>query len=445
MDLFGTDGLRGEVNEDITPELAMKLGKSTDIITQKGDAVLICTDTRQSARTLEYALASGISSIGRNVYLLDVLPTPGVPLLLEEFDAELGAVISASHNLASDNGIKFFNSDGLKLTPNVEEKLEKFIVTGDGESLARWSELGDIAIVENSEDLYIEALKDRLGENLPDLTGMKLALDCAHGATYRVAPRLFSEFGADLRKIGVNPSGYNINENCGSTSLGRLKEEVESGDSDIGVAFDGDGDRALFVDEQGNEVDGDRVLYFASKNMMEKGELEPPTVVSTVMSNLGLEKSLHEIGIDLVRTQVGDKYVAQEMIKRGAVIGGEQSGHIIFQNVNTTGDGVLTALMVLGIVGRTGKKLSQLGEGMVRYPQVLENVPTDNKEDFQGNGEIQAEIDKWEKELGEEGRTLVRPSGTQDVIRVMVEGKDQDRAEKVAKELGDFIDRELNG
>ncbi len=445
MDLFGTDGLRGEVNEDITPELAMKLGKSTDIITQKGDAVLVCTDTRQSARTLEYALASGISSIGRNVYLLDVLPTPGVPLLLEEFDAELGAVISASHNLASDNGIKFFNSDGLKLTPNVEEKLEKFIVTGDGESLARWSELGDIAIVENSEDLYIEALKDRLGENLPDLTGMKLALDCAHGATYRVAPRLFSEFGADLRKIGVNPSGYNINENCGSTSLGRLKEEVESGDSDIGVAFDGDGDRALFVDEQGNEVDGDRVLYFASKHMMEKGELEPPTVVSTVMSNLGLEKSLHEIGIDLVRTQVGDKYVAQEMIKRGAVIGGEQSGHIIFQNVNTTGDGVLTALMVLGIVGRTGKKLSQLGEGMVRYPQVLENVPTDNKEDFQGNGEIQAEIDKWEKELGEEGRTLVRPSGTQDVIRVMVEGKDQDRAEKVAKELGDFIDRELNG
>ncbi|MCF7875419.1 phosphoglucosamine mutase [Candidatus Bipolaricaulota bacterium] len=445
MDLFGTDGLRGEVNEDITPELAMKLGKSTDIITQKGDAILVCTDTRQSARTLEYALASGISSIGRNVYLLDVLPTPGVPLLLEEFDAKLGAVISASHNLASDNGIKFFDSDGLKLTPNVEEKLEKFIVTGDGESLARWSDLGDIATVENPEDLYIEALKDRLGENLPDLTGMKLALDCAHGATYRVAPRLFSDLGADLNKIGVNPSGYNINENCGSTSLDRLKEEVESGDSDIGVAFDGDGDRALFVDEQGNEVDGDRVLYFASKYMMEKGELKPPTVVSTVMSNLGLEKSLHEIGIDLVRTQVGDKYVAQEMIKQGALIGGEQSGHIIFQDVNTTGDGVLTALMVLGIVKRTGKKLSQLGEGMVRYPQVLENVPTDNKEDFQEDGEIQAEIDKWEKELGDEGRTLVRPSGTQDVIRVMVEGKDQDRAEKVAKELGDFIARELNG
>lgn len=444
MDLFGTDGLRGEVNEDITPELAMKLGKSTSIITEKGDSVLVCSDTRQSGKTLEYALASGISSIGRDALLLDVLPTPGVPLLMERFDAEVGAVVSASHNLARDNGIKFFDSAGLKLTPNVEEKLEKYIVTGDGERWASWKEIGDISIVENPEDLYIEALKDRLGKIAPSLDGLELTLDCAHGATYRVAPRIFAEAGAEVNPIGVSPSGFNINENCGSTSLDRLKEEVVSRGDDLGVAFDGDGDRALFVDERGQEVDGDRVLYFASKYLLERGELDPPVVVSTVMSNLGLEKSLSELGIELVRTQVGDKYVAQEMVNLGAQIGGEQSGHIIFRDVNTTGDGVVTALMVLEILQQTGKKLSQLGEEMLHCPQVLVNVPTKNKEDFQADGRIQAEIDNWERELGEKGRTLVRPSGTQDVIRVMVEGENQEQAEMVADKLGSFIDRELN-
>ncbi|MBS3814583.1 MAG: phosphoglucosamine mutase [Candidatus Bipolaricaulota bacterium] len=445
MDLFGTDGIRGEVNEDITPELALKLGKSTSVITEKGDSVLVCTDTRQSGRSLQYALASGISSVGRNAYIMNVLPTPGIPLLMDRLDAQLGAVVSASHNLAQDNGIKFFGSDGLKLTPNVEQKLEKFIITGDGERWVNWEEIGNIFAIEDSEDLYLESLKERLGSELPDLTGLELNLDCAHGATYHVAPRIISELGAELNAIGVDPSGFNINQNCGSTSLDRLKKKVVSQGSDLGIAFDGDGDRALFVDEEGNEVDGDRVLYFAAQYLKEQGELEPPVVVSTIMSNLGLEKSLSRIGIDLVRTQVGDKYVAQEMLKRDAIIGGEQSGHVIFRDVNTTGDGIVTALMVLKVLKATGKKLSDLGSGMLRYPQVLENVPTDNKEDFQADDKIQTEIDKWEEVLGEEGRILVRPSGTQDVIRVMVEGKNQDHAEKVAGKLGDYIDSVLNG
>lgn len=445
MDLFGTDGLRGEVNEDITPELALKLGKSLSIITDKGDSVLICTDTRESGKTLEYALASGITSIGRNAYLLDVLPTPGVPLLLDKFGAKVGAVVSASHNLAKDNGIKFFDSNGLKLAPNVEEKLEKYIVTGDGVRWANWDEVGNITVVRDAEDLYVELLKKRFEGELPDLSGLKLTLDCANGATYRIAPRVLSEFGAETNSIGVNPTGFNINQDCGSTSLDNLKKEVLASGSDVGIAFDGDGDRALFVDEEGNEVDGDRVLYLAARYLKERGELEPPTVVSTVMSNLGLEMSLSELGINLVRTQVGDKYVAQEMIKRDAIIGGEQSGHLIFRDVNTTGDGIVTALKVLCILKETGGKLSRLGGDMVRYPQVLENVPTDNKEDFQSDDAIQEEIARWEKKLGEHGRALVRPSGTQDVIRVMVESRDKDRAEEVAGELSGFIDDELNG
>ncbi len=445
MDLFGTDGLRGEVNEEITPELALKLGKSTSLITERGDSVLISTDTRQSGRAFEYALASGVASTGRNAFLLNVLPTPAVPLLLDEFDAKVGAVVSASHNLAQDNGIKFFGSDGLKLTPNVEERLEQFIVSGDGESRANWREIGDVTTVDDSEELYIKHLKNRFSEGLPDLSGIELTIDCAHGATYRVAPRIFSELGAETSSIGVKPDGFNINQNCGSTSLQRLKETVASGGSDLGIGFDGDGDRALFIDEEGNEVNGDRVLYFASRYLHENDRLQPPVVVSTVMSNLGLENSLSELGIELVRTRVGDKYVAQEMINRGAIIGGEQSGHIIFRNINTTGDGIVTALMVLSIMKETGTSLSELGEDMLHYPQYLENVPTENKEDFQVDGAIKAEISRWEKKLGDSGRTLVRPSGTQDLIRVMVEGRDQDTAKKAVSELAGFIDEELNG
>ncbi|MBS3736926.1 MAG: phosphoglucosamine mutase [Candidatus Bipolaricaulota bacterium] len=444
MDLFGTDGVRGEVNEDITPELALKLGKSTKIITEKGDSVLICRDTRKSGRTLEYGLASGISSTGRTAYLLDEMPTPAIPILMEEFDAKVGVVVSASHNLAKDNGIKFFNSRGLKLAPNVEEKIEKFIVARERSALANWQDIGDIKTVENSDELYLEALKNKFSEGLPDLSGFKLVMDCGHGATYRVGPSTFDELGAEVVKMGINPTGFNINQNCGSTSLEKLKEEVVTRKADLGVAFDGDGDRALFVDENGSEIDGDRVLYMAAKWLLKEGRLDPPTVVSTVMSNLGLEKSLSDLGIDLVRTRVGDKYVAQEMLEREALVGGEQSGHVIFREINTTGDGLVTALMVLRILRETDKSISELAGGMTHYPQVLYNVPTDNKEDFQSNREIQKEVARWEEEIGERGRILVRPSGTQDVIRVMVEGDTQERAEEVANRLGQSIDNELN-
>lgn len=444
MDLFGTDGVRGEVNEDITPELALKMGKATKTITEKGDAVLICTDTRQSGRTLEYALASGVSSIGRVGYLLDVLPTPAIPILMDKFNAKVGAVVSASHNLAKDNGIKFFNSRGLKLMPNVEEKLEKFIIARERSALASWEGIGDVKTLEDSDELYLDSLKERFSDNLPDLSGLELVMDCGHGATYRVGPRIFEELGADVYKIGINPNGFNINQDCGSTSLERLKDEVVSRKAELGVAFDGDGDRALFVDGKGNEVDGDRVLYIAAKWLLGEGKLDPPMVVSTVMSNLGLEKSLSELGIDLVRTQVGDKYVAQEMLEKGAIVGGEQSGHVIFREINTTGDGLVTALMVLRVLRETGKSISELAGGMIHYPQVLHNVPTNNKEDFQANDKIKKEVSLWEEELGDRGRILVRPSGTQDVIRVMVESQTQERAEEVASRLGQSIDEELN-
>lgn len=445
MDLFGTDGVRGEVNEDITPELALKLGKATKIITEKGDTVLVCTDTRKSGRTLEHALASGVSSIGRNGYLLNVLPTPAVPILMDKFDAEVGAVVSASHNLAKDNGIKFFNSRGLKLTPNVEEKLEKFIIARERSALASWKDIGDIKAIENSGELYLNSLKERFSGGLPDLSGLELVMDCGHGATYRVGPRIFDERGAEVCTIGVNPNGLNINQDCGSTSIEKLKDEVVSRKADLGIAFDGDGDRAIFVDEKGNEVDGDRVLYIAAKWLLGEGKLDPPTVVATVMSNLGLAKSLSRLGINLVRTQVGDKYVAREMLERGAVIGGEQSGHVIFREINTTGDGLVTALMMLRILRETGKSISELAGEMLHYPQFLNNVPTDNKEDFRDNGEIKKEVSRWEEELGERGRILVRPSGTQDVIRVMVESDTEKRAKYVATKLGQSIAKELNG
>ncbi|MFB6291420.1 MAG: phosphoglucosamine mutase [Candidatus Bipolaricaulia bacterium] len=444
MDLFGTDGVRGEVNVDITPELALKLGKATEIITEKGDAVLVCTDTRKSGRTLECALGSGISSIGRKAYLLEVLPTPAIPILLDKFDAEVGAVVSASHNLAKDNGIKFFNSRGLKLAPNVEEKLEKFIVTRESEAGASWEGIGDIKRVDNSEELYLESVKERFSYGLPDLSDVTMVVDCGHGATYRVGPDIFTELGAEVIEIGVNPTGFNINKQCGSTSLDKLRGEVLSREVDLGVAFDGDGDRAIFLDEEGNEINGDRVLYIAAKWLLNRGELEPRTVVSTVMSNLGLEKSLTELGINLIRTQVGDKYVAQEMVDREALVGGEQSGHIIFREINTTGDGLITALMMLKILQETDKKLSRLGSGMMHYPQVLNNIPTKNKEDLRANTRISEEISRWKGELGERGRILVRPSGTQDVVRVMVEGRTQERAEEVAHQLGQFIDEQLN-
>jgi len=444
LDLFGTDGVRGEVNKDITPELALKLGKATKLITEKGGSVLVCRDTRKSGRTLEYALGSGISAIGRNAYMLDVLPTPAVPILMNEFDAELGAVVSASHNLARDNGIKFFNSSGLKLTPNVEEKLEKFIVTRDGSGLASWNEVGDIFSVEDAGEFYLDYLKERFSGRLPDISGYKIVLDCGHGATYDVGPRMLSGLGAEIEKLGVKPDGFNINQDCGSTSLDKLKEEVVSRKADLGIAFDGDGDRALFVDHDGNEIDGDRILYIAAKWLVEQDRLNPPTVVSTVMSNLGLEKSLSELGINLVRTKVGDKYVAQEMMESGAVIGGEQSGHIIFSEVNTTGDGIVTAIMVLKILADTNKSISELDRGFLHYPQVLHNIPTDNKEDLRANGDIEREIARREEELGKRGRILVRPSGTQDVVRVMVESHTQEKATRVAEELGEFIDQKLN-
>lgn len=443
MPLFGTDGIRGVANEVLTPILATKLGKSLQLFTDKGDSIVIGMDTRNSGSMLSCSLASGISSVGRQPLLVDVIPTPAVPILMNELDAKVGVMISASHNYASDNGIKFFNSQGYKFSPSNEHIIEEEVYGADKVDPVSWDDLGDIKTVPNPTQAYLKAVKRRL-DNPPDLSGLKIGLDCAHGAAYKVAPQLFSEFGASLDRIGVSPTGKNINQNCGSTSLGRLKSLVKKNNLDLGIAFDGDGDRVLLVDEKGQTVDGDKILYMIAGWLERNNELNPPIVVATVMSNIGLERALSEKGISLLRTQVGDKHVAQEMETNNALLGGEQSGHIIFSQVNTTGDGMVTAVKVLKVLTETGKKLSVLQEEMERYPQVLENVPTKNKERLSGNGYLQGKIQQQESELGDTGRILVRPSGTQDVVRVMVEAASKEIATQTARELADIIDDELN-
>ncbi len=444
MPLFGTDGIRGVANEALTPDLAIKLGKALQLFTEMDDTVLIGMDTRNSGSMLSYSLASGISAVGRNALILGVIPTPAIPILMEEYSAKVGIMISASHNYAKDNGIKFFNSSGFKFSPSSEHAIEEAVHGLDGLESVSWKQIGDIHKVEDSGETYVKLLQNRFTSDLPDLAGMKIGLDCAHGATYEVAPRLLSQLGAEVTSIGVEPDGKNINENCGSTSLGRLRELVSEGGLDLGIAFDGDGDRTLLLDENGRTVDGDRILFITASWFRDQDRLNPPIVVSTVMSNMGLERALRDNGINLLRTQVGDKHVAQEMETNNALIGGEQSGHVIFSEVNTTGDGLVTALQILQVMKETEAKLSELSNEMNRYPQVLNNVPTNNKSKFSGNGYLQEKIEEWDSRLGEDGRVLVRPSGTQELIRVMVEASSEDRASTIADSLGEVIDEELN-
>ncbi|MFW6049318.1 MAG: phosphoglucosamine mutase [Candidatus Bipolaricaulota bacterium] len=444
MPLFGTDGIRGVANEVLDPELTIKLGQTLQYFTEIGDTVLIGVDTRNSGSMLAYSLASGISSVGRNALFAGVIPTPAIPILMEEFSAKVGVIISASHNYAEDNGIKFFNSSGFKFSPSSEHLIEEGVHNTDQLESVSWKDIGDIDEVSDAGKAYLDVLKNRFNGGPPGLDGTQIGLDCAHGATYEVAPKFFSELGAEVTSIGVDPDGKNINKSCGSTSLGRLRDLVTERDLDVGVAFDGDGDRVLLVDEYGRTVDGDRILYITASWLQDQDRLNPPIVVSTVMSNMGLEQALGAYGINLLRTQVGDKHVAKEMETNNAIVGGEQSGHIIFSEVNTTGDGLVTALKVLRVMQETGACLSELSSQMKRYPQVLRNVATEDKEKFSRDGYLQEKIDEWESRLGDSGRILVRPSGTQDLIRVMVEADSEDKASTVADNLVDLIAEELS-
>ncbi|MGD8766065.1 MAG: phosphoglucosamine mutase [Desulfobacteraceae bacterium] len=445
--LFGTDGIRGIANEfPLTPEIAVSVGRavvSTLPVISKKTKVVIGKDTRISGDMLEHALASGISAMGGEVRLAGILPTPGVAFLTASTDAGAGMVISASHNPFYDNGIKIFDGNGDKLFDEVETRIEK-AVFDDQKSNHRNAvrETGRVIQLDDAPQRYKQFLKQTLGKKTP-FKGLKVVLDCSNGAAYQVAPELFSELGADVEALSIQPDGKNINADCGSEHPQSLAKSVIENKADIGLAFDGDGDRLIAADENGQILTGDRILAICAKVFKQKGVLNNNTVVSTVMSNLGLRKALKELDIDHVMTRVGDRYVLQAMRANGAVIGGEDSGHMIFLDDHTTGDGILSALKLIESMQTEAQPLSELGNIMTVYPQALINVNVERKPDLQSIPEVVDAIESVEKMLGEEGRVLVRYSGTQPLCRVMVEGPGERETRKYCNQIADIIEEKL--
>lgn len=422
---FGTDGIRGIANEELTPELTFKLGRfGGHILTKdvKDPKVLIGRDTRISGHMLEGALVAGLLSIGVEVMRLGVISTPGVAYLTKANSADAGIMISASHNPVEDNGLKIFGPDGFKLTDEQEVEIEQLLASEEKDTLPRptGSNIGVVNDYFEGGQKYLSFLKDSIKN---DFDGVHIAIDCAHGATSGLATHLFADLDADISTMGLSPNGLNINDGVGSTYPEKLQELVVDKKADIGIAFDGDGDRLIAVDEKGNLVDGDQILFICAKFMNEKGFLRNNTVVSTVMSNLGFYKALEENNMGSEKTEVGDRYVMEEMLKGGYNLGGEQSGHIIFLDYSTSGDGMLSALQLVNIMQETGKTLSELASEMTVYPQVLKNIRVPDKEKALSNPDIQAVIKSVEQALGDSGRILVRPSGTESLVRVMVEAE----------------------
>jgi len=433
---FGTDGVRGVANEALTPELAFKLGRAGAYVLTKGSnapKIVIGKDTRISGDMLEAALVAGITSVGVDVFTVGVLPTPGIAYLTRSLNATAGVVISASHNPVQDNGIKFFANSGYKLPDEVEAEIESLLdndlqgipsPTGPG--------VGRVRVVEDATEQYIDFLKSTVKV---DFSGLKIVVDCANGAAYHVAPWVMRELGAEVIAIHNQPDGININANCGSTHPEVVREKVLAWQADLGIAHDGDADRVIAVDGQGNIVDGDFIMVILALHLKARNKLPKDTLVATVMSNLGLHIALRQAGIKVLETKVGDRYVLEEMLKTGAVLGGEQSGHIIFLEHNTTGDGVLTALQLISAVKQTGKSLAELAARMKRLPQVLVNVRVQDKEAVQNHPDLAAAIKKGEEALGDQGRILVRPSGTESLIRVMAEGPDQAQLYQIVDDI----------
>jgi phosphoglucosamine mutase len=433
---FGTDGIRGRANRVITPELALKVGQAAGLVFKRGDyrhRVVIGKDTRLSGYMIETALVAGFTSVGMDVLLLGPMPTPAVGMLTRSMRADLGVMISASHNPYDDNGIKLFGPDGFKLSDTIESEIEALIDGDMAPMLAKSGDLGRAKRIDGVNDRYIEFAKRTLPRAL-DLDGMRVVVDCANGAAYKVAPAALWELGAEVVAIGVDPDGFNINKDCGSTDIGALTAKVREMRGDIGIALDGDADRVLIVDERGHLIDGDQILAVIAESWKEDGRLEKPGVVSTVMSNLGLERHLAGIGLGLVRTSVGDRYVLEEMRAHGYNVGGEPSGHIILSDYNTTGDGFVAALQILAVIRRQDKPVSQVCHRFEPLPQVLKNVRYKAGAPLENAG-VKSAISAAEQKLGRGGRLIIRPSGTEPVIRVMGEGDDKVLVEAVVDDI----------
>ncbi|HEU4340555.1 MAG TPA: phosphoglucosamine mutase [Candidatus Binatia bacterium] len=469
--LFGTDGIRGTANQEpMTSEIALKLGRAIARVLQEpwaypGDGsgrgrppslarisnqddkhrykILIGKDTRVSGYMLETALASGICSMGADVQLVGPLPTPGVAFLTRSMRADAGVVISASHNPYEDNGIKFFSWDGFKLPDEVEARMEEMMFNGETEQdRPTASKIGKAFRISDALGRYIVFLKNSFPRHLT-LEGLRVVADCGHGAAYRVVPEMLAELGAEVIAIGVQPDGENINRRCGALYPEAAREVLLREHADLAVSLDGDADRAIFLDETGEILDGDQILALCAKDMQEKGILKRQTVVATVMSNLGLDLALKPLGVEVLRTEVGDRYVVERMLEGGYNLGGEQSGHIVFLDHNTTGDGAITCLQVLALMVAKRKRLSELKGVMTRLPQVLLNVRVREKRDLSGMPKVKQKIAAVEKALEGRGRSLVRYSGTEMLARVMLEGEDETKIREMAQEIGDAIQAEV--
>ena len=450
---FGTDGIRRIANTELTPELVYKVAKAGAYVLSKHTdhtpTILIGRDTRISGTLIESAMVAGFLSYGANVKLLGVLPTPAVAYLTKKLNADASVVISASHNTYEFNGIKFFSNKGMKIPDNLEEEIEELIE--DSDRLEKLTAVNDkIGVSEYALDLadeYIYFFRKNFDDAIEKYNkdDFVVGLDVANGATYSVAEKVFKALGINYKIINNNPNGININENCGSTHLAGLKKFVKENHLSLGIAYDGDGDRCLAIDENGNEIDGDKLLAIISENLRKHGKLNKDTIVATVMSNLGLNKFARDNGLELLQTKVGDRYVLDEMLKDGFNLGGEQSGHIILLDYNPTGDGILTSLMLIKTILEENQKPSELANLVKKYPQVLINakVNSEKKYDYEKDTEIKADIEKLEKEFAGNGRVLIRPSGTEPLVRVMIEGENQEYIAKKAKELASLIEDKL--
>ncbi|MBS4216457.1 MULTISPECIES: phosphoglucosamine mutase [Neobacillus] len=441
---FGTDGVRGVANSELTPELAFKLGRFGGYVLTKEHArpkVLIGRDTRISGHMLEGALVAGLLSIGAEVMRLGVISTPGVAYLTKALGAQAGVMISASHNPVADNGIKFFGPDGFKLSDEQELEIEGLMDLSD-DQLPRptGADLGLVMDYFEGGQKYLQYLKNTVDE---DFSGIHVALDCAHGATSSLAMHLFADLDADLSTMGAAPNGLNINAGVGSTHPEALAALLKEKGADVGLAFDGDGDRLIAIDEKGNIVDGDHILYICGKYMKEQGRLKHNTIVSTVMSNLGFYKAVESQAIQSVPTAVGDRYVVEEMKKNNYNLGGEQSGHIIFLDYNTTGDGLLTGLQLVNIMKATQKKLSELAAEMKKYPQKLVNIRVTDKHHVTDNEKVKEIIAQVESEMAGNGRILVRPSGTEPLVRVMAEASSEELCEEYVNRIAAVVKAEM--